>query len=307
MNPVRILAGLAVVLAAAPLWLARANDDQPPPLGGASSPTDPFPDRSFADVVTRVEQLPVGTFMIDVRSQPAGLPRVWDSQGARKESQAWKALDDGTPALVQRYRRREVAALELDASPTIPATAAEKPAAVGPETSDICLDPPSEAEVWAKVPKVSKAHAADQEVQRNNVRINIEKIARKADPVKVYPLAGPCQLVHCHYKCTVTFDELSWSDDPIPFKHVDHKVEVVYIDKDHLRRAGPPQVATTDAVDARLNRLSREIAELKSTRQRDRREQEQILDRLIGELEGLKRELRDDSKDPSPAPPSKIR
>ena len=83
------------------------------------------------------------------------------------------------------------------------------------------------------------------ETQRNNVRILIEKIGEKVDPCKIYPLAGPCQLVHCHYKCTVYYDELYWSDYPIPFNHVDHKVEVVYIDKDHLRRCGGPAQAAT--------------------------------------------------------------
>ena len=73
----------------------------------------------------------------------------------------------------------------------------------------------------------------------------IEKIGEKIDPCKVYPLAGPCQLVHCHYKCTVYYDELYWSDYPIPFNHIDHRVEVVYIDKDHLRRCGGPPVAAT--------------------------------------------------------------
>ena len=108
-----------------------------------------------------------------------------------------------------------------------------------------------------------------------------------------------------------TYDELSWAARQIARNElvgrVDHKVEIVYIDKDHLRRAGPPQASINDPVDDRLDRLSRQIAELKSTRQRDRREQEQILDRLIGELEGLKRELRGDLKDPGAAPPSKIR
>ena len=108
-----------------------------------------------------------------------------------------------------------------------------------------CLDPPSEAQVWHKVPKFKNGCPPFYETQRNNVRILIEKIGEKIDPVKIYPLAGPAQLVHCHYKCTVYYDELYWSDYPIPFNHVDHKVEVVYIDKDHLRRAGgPPQVDT---------------------------------------------------------------
>ena len=70
-----------------------------------------------------------------------------------------------------------------------------------------------------------------------HVRILIEKIGEKVDPCKVYPLAGPCQLVHCHYKCSVYFDELYWSDYPIPFNHRKARVEVVFIDKDHLRGA----------------------------------------------------------------------
>ena len=90
------------------------------------------------------------------------------------------------------------------------------------------------------MPKFKNGSPVFYETQRNNVRILIEKIGEKVDPCKIYPLAGPCQLVHCHYKCTVYYDELYWSDYPIPFNHVDHKVEVVYIDKDHLRRCGGP-------------------------------------------------------------------
>jgi hypothetical protein len=108
-----------------------------------------------------------------------------------------------------------------------------------------CLDPPSEEQVWDKVPKFKRGCVPFYETQRNNVRILIEKIGEKIDPCKVFPLAGPCQLVHCHYKCTVYYDELYWSDYPIPFNHVDHKVEVVYIDRDHLRRCGGPDQAST--------------------------------------------------------------
>ena len=112
-------------------------------------------------------------------------------------------------------------------------------------TSSPCLDPPSDDQVWNKVPKFRHGWPMLYEVQRNNVRILTEKIGEAVDPVKIYPLAGPCQLVHCHFKCTVYFDELYWSDYPVPFNHVDHRVEVVYIDKDHLRRAGGPPVATS--------------------------------------------------------------
>jgi hypothetical protein len=106
-----------------------------------------------------------------------------------------------------------------------------------------CLDPPSEAEIWAKVPKFRAGTDPFYTVQRNNARFVIEKIGESVDPCKVYPLAGPCQLVHCHYKCTVYFDELYWSDYPIPFNHRDARVEVVYIDKDYLRRCGGPPMA----------------------------------------------------------------
>jgi hypothetical protein len=81
----------------------------------------------------------------------------------------------------------------------------------------VCLDPPNEEEVWNKVPKFKNGCPPFYETQRNNVRILIEKIGEKIDPCKVYPLAGPCQLVHCHYKCTVYYDELYWMDYPIPW------------------------------------------------------------------------------------------
>ncbi len=112
-------------------------------------------------------------------------------------------------------------------------------------TGPFCLDPPSEEEIWSKVPKFREGSPPFYETQRNNVQFLIEKIGESVDPCKVYPLAGPCQLVHCHYKCTVYFDELYWSDYPIPFNHVDPRVEVIYIDKDHLRRCGGPAVAVS--------------------------------------------------------------
>jgi hypothetical protein len=108
-----------------------------------------------------------------------------------------------------------------------------------------CLDPPSEAEVWQKVPKFRNGSPPFYETQRNNARFVIEKIGDKVDPCKIYPLAGPCQLVHCHYKCTIYYDENYWADYPIPFNHRKPRVEVVYIDKDHLRRCGGPAVATS--------------------------------------------------------------
>ena len=105
-------------------------------------------------------------------------------------------------------------------------------------------DAPTDEEVWLKVTMPGGTTPPFYETKRNNVRIVTEKMGEKVDPVRIFPLAGPCNLVHCRYKSTVQYDESYWSDYPIPFNHIDHRVEVVYIDKDHLRRADRPASAT---------------------------------------------------------------
>jgi hypothetical protein len=83
-------------------------------------------------------------------------------------------------------------------------------------TSACCPAPPTDDEVWAKVP-------GSEPVERRGARFVVEKVGEKVDPCKVYPLAGPCELIHCHYKATVRFPGA-------------YRTEVVYLDKDHLRR-----------------------------------------------------------------------
>ncbi len=83
---------------------------------------------------------------------------------------------------------------------------------------------PSEAEVWVKVTESSKGHPPDLEVQRNNVRIVVEKTTDKADS----------------------------------FNDVDHKTEVVYIDKDLLRRASQPGQPAKDRDDP-IDRVSHQV------------------------------------------------
>lgn len=89
----------------------------------------------------------------------------------------------------------------------------------GDPTASCCVGPPNEDEIWRKIPE-PWASSAD----RNRSVAAIFKIGEKVDPCKVYPLAGPCRLVHCHYKVTVTLA------GAVP------RTEAVFIDKDHLRR-----------------------------------------------------------------------
>jgi hypothetical protein len=111
-------------------------------------------------------------------------------------------------------------------------------------TTASCLDPPSEEQIWTKFVDSRRGAAHELEIQRTNVRFMIEKIGEKVDPCKVYPLAGACELIHCHYKCTVCFDELSTSDAPFPVNHRKTRVEVVFLEKDHLRRCGGASKST---------------------------------------------------------------
>ena len=77
------------------------------------------------------------------------------------------------------------------------------------------------------------------EIQRNNVRIVVEPIADYLDPPRVYPLVGPAQLHHCHYKCTVYYTEVTRVGWPIPYTNTDEDAqEVLYIDHDHLHMVG---------------------------------------------------------------------
>jgi hypothetical protein len=129
-----------------------------------------------------------------------------------------------------------------------------------------CLDPPTEAEVWAKV--TATAGISGKIEPHNDLRFEIEKIGEQVDPVKVYPLAGPCQLVHCHYKCTVRHKD-AVGDDAEP------RAVTVYIDKDHLRRA-----ATAEAAVPAPNREAR--AGLDLERRMD--EMDRKLDRILKAL-----------------------
>jgi beta-lactamase regulating signal transducer with metallopeptidase domain len=266
MNPVRILAGLAVVLAAAPLWLARAGGERPVPEvtieaptppslegsfpdlpsivdrveGAPTERTDPFPNRSFADLVTSVEEAPTGRFITGIPARPTGGARAWDAPGIHGELAAWFGLGS-TIGVVEEATSRSNEQARPTTQPLPQAAAGpEKPIAAVPATSHDPDERPSGEEVWERIPRPHAGELRFYKTRRDKIRVVIDKIADRVDPVKVYPNIGPCQLVHKHYKCTVYYDEICWSDDLVPFNHLDHKVAVIYIDKDHLRPAPMP-------------------------------------------------------------------
>ena len=116
---------------------------------------------------------------------------------------------------------------------------------LGPVTGDgpvQALDPPSDDEIMRAL---ERAHPVEgglpllHEVQRNNVRIVKEKIADYIDPPRFYPLVGPAQQHHAHYKCMVYYTNVTRMGWPIPHTLIDEDSrEVIYVDHNHLHMVG---------------------------------------------------------------------
>ena len=116
---------------------------------------------------------------------------------------------------------------------------------LGPVTSGgapVALDPPSPDEVMRALERARPVEGGWpllHEVQRNNVQMVVEPIADYVDPPRVYPLIGPAQLHHAHYKCIVYFTEVTRVGWPVPHTTVDEDAqEVIYIDNNHFHMVG---------------------------------------------------------------------
>jgi hypothetical protein len=116
---------------------------------------------------------------------------------------------------------------------------------LGPLTSGpdaVALDPPSDDEVMRALEKAQPVQGGIpflHEHNRNNVRIVKEKLADYIDPPRVYPLIGPAQQHHAHYKCTVYFEDVRRIGWPVPHTLRDEDArEVIYVDHNHLHMVG---------------------------------------------------------------------
>jgi hypothetical protein len=115
---------------------------------------------------------------------------------------------------------------------------------LGPVTSGppVALDPPSDDEVMRALEKTRPVEGGVPclwERNRNDVRIVKHKIADYVDPPRHYPLVGPAQQHHCHYKCTIYFEDVRRIGWPVPHTLRDEDAEeVIYIDHNHLHMVG---------------------------------------------------------------------
>jgi hypothetical protein len=98
----------------------------------------------------------------------------------------------------------------------------------------LCEDPPDTAMVLRAMPHVTRGVPYVYEEFRDDIQVVTELIKDTIDPPRFFPLIGPAQLHHCHWKCTIYYTETVESGYPFPFRCKKPRVEVVYIDKDHL-------------------------------------------------------------------------
>jgi hypothetical protein len=108
------------------------------------------------------------------------------------------------------------------------------------EANHIALDPPSDDQVMRELNRVRPIAGTVPGLEttfRTVKGITKELIADYVDPPRVVPLAGPTQLHHAHYKCTVYFEEVTQVGWPVPHQvKTEDGMEVLYIDMDHLHR-----------------------------------------------------------------------
>lgn len=98
----------------------------------------------------------------------------------------------------------------------------------------ICEDPPSDQEVLRAMPRVARGVPYIYEEFRDDIVIVKNRLVDKIDPPRFFPLVGPAQLHHCHWECIIYYTETVQSDYPFPQYSRKQRVQVMYIDKDHL-------------------------------------------------------------------------
>jgi hypothetical protein len=105
---------------------------------------------------------------------------------------------------------------------------------IPPGYRPLCEDIPDRATILRAMPPVPRGIPYVYEEFRDDVDFAVERMVDQIDPPRFFPLVGPAQLHHCHFKCTVYYTETRQSEWPIAFQTKKRRVEVVYIDRDHL-------------------------------------------------------------------------
>ncbi len=101
-------------------------------------------------------------------------------------------------------------------------------------------DAPDPQEIMRAMPRVDRGIPFIYETFRDDIEISTEKLVDRLDAPRFYPLIGPAQIHHRHWKCTVTFTETTSVAYPFPMQTQRKCKEVVYLDRDRLLLCGMP-------------------------------------------------------------------
>jgi RNA polymerase sigma factor (sigma-70 family) len=103
-------------------------------------------------------------------------------------------------------------------------------------TSDLSQmeSPPAEDMILRALPQVPRGVAYVLEVFRDDIQVVSERLVKRVDPPRFFPLVGEAKLHHNHWKCTVYYNEIVEYSYPFPSRVKRARVQVVYIDKDFL-------------------------------------------------------------------------
>ena len=113
-----------------------------------------------------------------------------------------------------------------------------------------CEDPPDQQEMLRVLPRVTRGVPYIYEEFRDDIEFTVEKLVDRVDPPRFFPLIGPAQLHHCHWKCTVYYTEtIPDSSYPFPFS-----ASQASAGGGRLHRQGSLAPVRERARDARRNR-----------------------------------------------------
>ena len=98
-----------------------------------------------------------------------------------------------------------------------------------------CEDPPTDSEVMRVYnERMVRGVPYFYEEFQDDLVIVKNLLTDRIDPPRFFPLVGMAQLHHCKWECGVYSNDLKQSSYPYPLHIRKPKVEVIYIDKDHL-------------------------------------------------------------------------
>ncbi len=104
-----------------------------------------------------------------------------------------------------------------------------------------CENPPTNEEILRALPTLARGIPYVYDQYRDDMEFTVEKLVDRVGEPRFFPLIGPAQLHHCHWKCTVTFTEVIEITNPFPFTSKTQRAEVVYIDEDRLHLCAEPK------------------------------------------------------------------